>query len=932
MKEFEILVNSPTSKNSVSEGLSAKTFCCEADNAWDAAHEYKKANGLNGFVEPDINSTIYDFDLPSTLSKKSISGSYLGNWPKPPDIIDGLIWHLQDQFSQLKKAKDRVWEKVKEVKCIKIAHIDTGYQPNHPALPEYLNKGISFVHGEKEGPAIDLLRNSFQEQDGHGTATLAILAGKKISLDKGNVSFSGEIGAIPFAEIIPIRISDTVALIRSQNFVKAIDFAIKEGCEVVTMSMAGAPTKQWARAINRAYEAGVIVVTAAGNNWNKGAKRLLPKRTLYPARWDRVISATGVTANNLPYVFKAQITAKTEGGETMQGNFGPKKVMENSIAAFTPNTVWATMNQSKDDVYYRLDGGGTSSATPQIAAAAALWLCFNRQELEFQSLNKLMKWKKVEAVKYSLFKSADKSYKNYKKYYGQGILKAYDSLGIFPDWDKLKKAKEARCSLNGILDLLGIMLRLKGNQNESEEEMYITEILQLLHTEPDLHNYLKIDEDEKWSQKQKREIIHKLMNSEKTSSSLKQRLDSIVEDSESLNLSNAYALLIGVGGYDIPVTVDDAKDLGKLLKDSQKAAYRKENVKILVNEHANKFNVLSSLENIIEKVKNEDDATVIVYYSGHGGIVKNGSSNEYYLMTHGADSLDRENTMVSGSEFSDLINKINAKKLLVMLDCCHASGMINDKPLLKLKSPDLGMVNSNVELLKRLNTGGGKVFITSCDDDEQSVILPGAKNSLFTAVVLEALAGYASDGDPYVRMIDLLYHVLREVPRRVKDYKHVQRPIVNKVKDLSSDYILCRSSEVTKTFGGINKELLAELLKTYNLNNSHKEIDINEVSQPSYEDKSGEEIKKEISAIRKEVSKNQIGKSISLLLKLTKSHFDSHFNGIIMLSGDYNDLLSRKQKGIIDDSDYRVWLAQIKDRALTYLDMFENESDTFDDF
>ncbi|MDO5971044.1 S8 family serine peptidase [Flavivirga aquimarina] len=932
MKEFEILI-APTINKSIDStyGL-GDNIITEGETPWDAAHRYRQKTGYKGFTEPNIINNLYN-NVENSLIAKSIEEPYLQNWPSPPEIENHVIWHLLDDFSQLRKAKERVWKKVQKDRCIKIAHIDTGYQPNHPALPKFMTKGISFLKDENEGSAIDVTKDSFQEQDGHGTATMSILAGNKVSINSNGITFNDELGAIPFAEIIPIRICDTVALIRSQNFVKALDYAIDIGCEVVTMSMAGVPTNQWANAINRAYEAGVTVVTAAGNSWNKEAKRLLPKKTLYPARWKRVISATGVTANHLPYVFKAQISAKTEGGETMQGNFGPKKVMDNSIAAYTPNTVWATMNQSNDNIFYRLDGGGTSSATPQIAAAAALWLSFHRDKIE-SNLDPAKKWKKVEAVKYALFNSADKSYEKHKKYYGQGILKANDALNIFPDWKILRKSKKAKCSLNGILDLLGIMLRLKGNQNESEEEMYATEILQLLHTEPDLHNYLKIDEDEKWSQKRKREIIHKLMNSEKASSSLKRRLNSIVEDSGNLNLSNAHALLIGVGGHDIPVTVDDAKDLGELLKDSQKAAYRKENVKILVNEDANRFNVLASLENIVEKVKSEDDATVIVYYSGHGGIVNNGSSNEYYLLTHGANSLNRENTMVSGSEFSDLINRINAKKLLVMLDCCHASGMIEDKPLLKLKSPDLDMVNSNVELLKRLNTGGGKVFITSCDDDEQSVILPGAKNSLFTAVVLEALAGYASDGDPYVRMVDLLYHVLREVPRRVKEYKHVQRPIVNRVKNLSSDYFLCRSSEVTKTFSGINKELLTELLKTYNLNNSHKEIDINQVSQSSNEDKSGEEIKNEISAIRKEVSKNQIGKSISLLLKLAKSHFDSYFNGIIMLSGDYNDLLSKKQKGIIDDSSYRIWLAQIKDRILTYLDMFENENDneSFDDF
>ncbi len=931
MKEFEILIASPITKSIDSTYGLGNNVITEGETPWDAAHQYRQKTGYKGFAEPNIINSLYENYVDNSLITKSIEGPYLQNWPSPPEIENSIIWHLLDDFSQLRKAKERVWNKVQKDRCIKIAHIDTGYQPNHPGLPKFMTKGVSFLKDENKAPAIDVTKGSFQEQDGHGTATMSILAGKKISINHNGITFNDELGAIPFAEIIPIRICDTVALIRSQNFVKAIDYAIDIGCEVITMSMAGAPTNQWANAINRAYEAGVTVVTAAGNSWNREAKRLLPKKTLYPARWERVISATGVTANHLPYVFKAQIIAKTEGGETMQGNFGPKKVMDSSIAAYTPNTIWATMNQSKDNIFYRLDGGGTSSSTPQIAAAAALWLSFHREKIE-SNLDPAEKWKKVEAVKYALFNSADKSYEKYKKYYGQGILKANDSLDVFPNWDILKKSKKAKCSLNGILDLLGIMLRLKGDQNRSKEEMYSTEILQLLHMEPSLHAYLNIDEEETWSSKQKREIIEKLIGLENTSNSLKKHLNSIVEDSESLNLSNAHALLIGVGGHDIPVTVDDAKALGDLLKDSQKAAYKKENVKVLVNGDANRTNVLSSLQDIVEAVEDKDDATVIVYFSGHGGMDKNGQSNDYYLLTHGANSLDRENTMVSGIEFSHLINRINAKKILVMLDCCHASGMIEEKPLLKLKSSDANMVNSNVELLRKLNSGEGRVFITSCDDYEKSVILPGAKNSLFTEVVLEALSGSASKGEEYVSMMDLLYYVLKEVPKRVQKYKRVQRPIINKVENLSPDYYLCKSSEVIKSKEVYDKKQLNKLIQSYNLNNSHDKIDLNIITDSLDKDSSREKVKKKISDIRKNLVENKVNKSIYPLLKLSKEHFETYYDDSILLAGNYNGLLDDKRRGTIDRKYYDTRLSQIKHSLLEYLNLFEERMDLFDDF
>lgn len=214
----------------------------------------------------------------------------------------------------------------------------------------------------------------------------------------------------------------------------------------------------------------------------------------------------------------------------MQGNYGPSIAMKTAIAAYTPNTPWATMNASNKGMYYRLDGGGTSSATPQIAAAAALWLSYYREELEV--LAQTEKWKKVEAVKHALFQAADKNtYEEWEKYYGNGILKATKALRIPPDESKLEKAKKAKSSLHGILDFLRILLGLKSNLIKEEElnenEMFATEILQHLHTIPELYEYLDIgekDESELWSTEEKERLKETLLNSEVVSKHLKERL------------------------------------------------------------------------------------------------------------------------------------------------------------------------------------------------------------------------------------------------------------------------------------------------------------------------------------------------------------------------------------------------------------------------
>ena len=79
------------------------------------------------------------------------------------------------------------------------------------------------------------------------------------------------------------------------------------------MSMGGLPSRAWADAINALYEAGVVVVTAAGNNYGNAPTHVV----VYPARFGRVVAACGVMANGVPY---ANLLVKR-----MAGNYGPER-------------------------------------------------------------------------------------------------------------------------------------------------------------------------------------------------------------------------------------------------------------------------------------------------------------------------------------------------------------------------------------------------------------------------------------------------------------------------------------------------------------------------------------------------------------------------------------------------------------------------------
>ena len=476
-------------------------------SAWDEAHELMEHFFQEGkeidFVEPETEHLLFD---PKSLPKSRMAGAstFLQNWPKSSKTHDHAhphAWHLNDEHSQLKKARELAAPYFEKGRRVKIAHFDTGYDPEHPFLPRHLNKkqGRSFVDGDEIKDATDVEKGTSMEQQWHGAATMAILAGGHVESFDGKTEFNTDFGGAPLAEIVPIRLADGVALIKTSAFAKALDYATDIGCEVVTMSMAGVPSIKWARAVNRAYEAGVTIVSAAGNSWVKGPKKFLPKCLLYPARWERVIAACGVTCNDFPYVFEANPfkRPKKQDGfghtEYMQGNYGPSSLMKYSLAAYTPNLPWASKTgKNEKRKWFSLSGGGTSSATPQIAAAAALWIQRFRAELDSAGISGT--WKQVEAVRHGLFQSAQLGdYEEAEKYFGNGCLKAADALQpkFFPKESDLVIAPKAKV----FMPLLKVFFggRRGMPTHPGMMDMYATELIQLAHHNPELQVLLTTD-------------------------------------------------------------------------------------------------------------------------------------------------------------------------------------------------------------------------------------------------------------------------------------------------------------------------------------------------------------------------------------------------------------------------------------------------------
>lgn len=443
------------------------TLELDTGNPWDVCHEMVSHGlGLAGgalpeFAEPDlqqswITGSPEDEAFALTASCESV-GQKTGSDGYPGDA--DTLWYQDDGHSEFDRTLAAI-DIPSDDQRVRIAHLDTGFDPRHQSRPAHLEDALqrNFVDDKSPSDASDDSSGVLNNR-GHGTGTLSILAGAPA----GGLA---RLGAAPFAKVVPIRVANRVVLFSNSAIAQALDY-VHQLCatpstavDVVTMSMGGLASSAWADAVNALYEAGVVVVTAAGNNFGN-----LPTRNIvYPARFNRVIAACGAMADHTAY---ADLPARK-----MAGNYGPASKMRTAMAAYTPNVPWAKFGCGN---VVDFDGAGTSAATPQIAAAAATWLQKNRAACAQYS----QPWMRVEAVRQALFASADDSD---PVKFGRGQLRAMKALALNPAAEAQLKAEprdSASFPLFKVLTGLGLQPEAASDARQAMLEL---EALQLSQT------------------------------------------------------------------------------------------------------------------------------------------------------------------------------------------------------------------------------------------------------------------------------------------------------------------------------------------------------------------------------------------------------------------------------------------------------------------
>lgn len=205
---------------------------------------------------------------------------------------------------------------------IRVGVIDTGADVSHPDLKERIEEYINFT-GD----------GTLADGSGHGTHVCGIIAASYNGI--------GIVGVAPKCELYVAKAFKKDGSAESVAIADSIEWLISKKVNVINMSFASdKPSAIIYEKIKKAYDQGIVLVAASGNEGTEGSVG-------YPAKWDEVIAVTAIDPN------KKFASFNSYGNETCLAAAG--------------RDIYSTYPGGK---YKKLSG--TSMAAPMISGVAAL--------------------------------------------------------------------------------------------------------------------------------------------------------------------------------------------------------------------------------------------------------------------------------------------------------------------------------------------------------------------------------------------------------------------------------------------------------------------------------------------------------------------------------------------------------------------------------
>jgi subtilisin family serine protease len=303
-------------------------------------------------------------------------------------------WYLQ------KVKAPEAWGKISASPNVVIAIIDTGADIRHPDLKNniWINKkeipgnkkdddrngyvddvnGWDFVNNTAD-PSPKFTKGYTEDGVMHGTIVSGIAAA-----EGGNGE--GIFGTTWKAQLMELKALDDDGEGNTLSVIKAIDYAVANGANIINLSFVGPGySLGLENSIKRAHAAGLIIISAAGNEQENGEGYSLDKMPMYPVCHDG--------PNHENWIIGVAATDAIDQ-KAVFSSFGFKciDITAPGISIYSTTVFYPEKNQGNHlfNSYYDGYWSGTSVAAPIVAGAMSLILEANPSQGPTQSIENLL--------------------------------------------------------------------------------------------------------------------------------------------------------------------------------------------------------------------------------------------------------------------------------------------------------------------------------------------------------------------------------------------------------------------------------------------------------------------------------------------------------------------------------------------------------------
>jgi hypothetical protein len=170
----------------------------------------------------------------------------------------------------------------------------------------------------------------------------------------------------------------------------------------------------------------------------------------------------------------------------------------------------------------------------------------------------------------------------------------------------------------------------------------------------------------------------------------------------------------------LPAVAADARALRDVLVHPARCGYAPDKVRLLTGAESSRKAILDGLDWLGDQLAAMPDGdSAILYFSGHGHV----EGGEHYLIPYDLNLRRIRSSAIRAADFADAVAQLTPRRLLVVLDCCHAAGMAikNAAPAPFAGAaipPALFLPEGKSLAAGPLASGAGRAVLSSCQPGE----------------------------------------------------------------------------------------------------------------------------------------------------------------------------------------------------------------------